>query len=75
MPDSSKYVRLGEPYKHVTERGIFIVSSFGIANTDKTANDLLMQVLESKVMEKSAREKFAESFPRNRQKTNDETDT
>ena len=56
MPDNSKAVALGEPYKRKIGKVTFVVSSFGNPKTTKTADELILQMLENRItnIERSA---------------------
>lgn len=43
----SNYSPIAEPYKRKIGKTTFIVSSFGNPKTTKTANELILQMLES----------------------------
>ncbi len=49
MPDNSKSVALGEPYKRKIGKVTFVVSSFGNPKTTKTADELILRMLESNI--------------------------
>lgn len=59
MPNNLQNTALAQPYRRKRGDVTFIVSSFGNPNTAKTADELILQMLESRTSEQS---KEAEHF-------------
>ncbi|MGM9937765.1 MAG: hypothetical protein ACI38A_10505 [Candidatus Ornithomonoglobus sp.] len=51
MPNNLQNTALGVPYKRKCGNTVFIISSFGNPNTTKTADDLILRMLENQVKE------------------------
>lgn len=49
MPRITEYAALAEPYRRRRGNVTFIISSFGNPNTNKTPQELILQMLESRV--------------------------
>lgn len=49
MPRNTKHAALAEPYRRKRGNVTFIISSFGNTNTTKTSQELILQMLESRV--------------------------
>lgn len=49
MSNNSNYVGIAEPYERKIGKTTFIISSYGNSNTAKTSEDLILQMLESRV--------------------------
>lgn len=49
MPQNTEHTALAEPYRRKRGNVIFIISSFTNPNTTKTPQELILQMLESRV--------------------------
>ena len=49
MPRNTKHTALAQPYRRRRGNVTFIISSFGNPNTNKTPQELILQMLESRV--------------------------
>ncbi|MGN0149408.1 MAG: hypothetical protein ACI4C7_04075 [Clostridia bacterium] len=59
MPNNLQHAALALPYRRICGNTTFIISSFGNPNTTKTADDLILKMLENRISRKS---KGAEQF-------------
>lgn len=56
MPNNLHSVALGAPYEDKRGNVTFIISSFGNQNTTKTADELIIQMLENRIKEREGRQ-------------------
>lgn len=49
MPQNTEHTALAEPYRRKRGNVIFIISSFTNPNTTKTPQELILQMIESRV--------------------------
>lgn len=59
MPNNLQHAALAKSYKRIRGDTTFIISSFGNPNTKKTADELILKMLENRISRKS---KEAEQF-------------
>jgi hypothetical protein len=57
MSTNLKFTALAEPYKRQCGNITFIVSSFANPNTNKTAEDLILHMLEGRIYDEECEEK------------------